>query len=187
MNIQVEIGGTIDVVANGARVSLPYPSRGCGGHELVVSASGRYLALFLYSGQGELGWELFELRPRLRHLGGLPYVSGEGRAPVFSADEKWLAMVSTLRDIGPDIDEDDDPDGLEIAWAEVRLQSLPDGPVEVCTLRLRFDEPPPEREPEYPSLVMLRPPEPIAVELPWGERCDVPFPLLHSFVLPGPT
>jgi hypothetical protein len=183
MKIEVEVADTIDVVANGARASVPFPSAGYGGHELVVLGSERFLALYLFSGQSEVGWELFELQPQLRHLGGLPYLLGEGHPPVFSADEKWLAMVSTLRDIGPD---EDDPDALAIDWAEVRLQPLPGGPVAACTLRLRFDEPPPEREPEYPRLVMVGPPEPLELELPWGGRCYVPFPLQHSFVLPGP-
>jgi hypothetical protein len=50
MKLDVEIGETIDVVGNGARVSLPFPSQGYGGHELVVSPSARYLGLNLYFG-----------------------------------------------------------------------------------------------------------------------------------------
>ncbi len=183
MQIEVEVAETIEVVANGSRVSIPIPSAGYGGHELVGSSSERFLALFLYSGQSEVGWELFELRPQLRHVGGLPYVFGEGHSPVFSPDERWLAMVSTIRDIGPD---DDDSDALEIDWAEVRLQPLPHGPLAVCTLRLKFAQRPAEREPEYPVLVVVRPPEPLRVDLPWGGQCLVPFPLPAAISAPGP-
>ena len=138
--------------------------------------------LHLFSGQGEFGWELFEL-PRLRRIGGLPYVRGEGHPPVFSADERWVATISTLRDIGPD---DDDPDAVEIDWAEVRLQPVAAGPLAVCTLRLRFGAPPAEREPEYPQLIAVRPPNAIEVLLPWGARCTLPFPLPMTLVVPGP-
>ncbi|HEX5634951.1 MAG TPA: hypothetical protein VFX50_17025, partial [Gemmatimonadales bacterium] len=61
-----------------ARAPLPYPVAGYGGHELVLSAQERYLALFLYSGQSEVGYELFGFRPELVHLGGFAYVFGEG-------------------------------------------------------------------------------------------------------------
>src|SRR5262245_14852795 len=78
-----------------ARAVLSYPHLGFGGHALVVSADESYLALFLFSGQSEQGWELFEL-PSLKHLGGLPYSEGEGDAPRFSSDSKWLAMLVTV-------------------------------------------------------------------------------------------
>ncbi len=93
-------------------------------------------------------------------------------------------MVSTLRDIGPD---DDEPDALVIPWAEVRLQPLPHGPLALCTLILRFEAPPAEREPEYPRLVEVSPPEPLLAELPWGGQCRVPFPLPATFVTHGPA
>ncbi len=94
-----DLGGmTVSVVNNRTsselgQIFLPCPSHGYGGHELVVSPHGLYLALFLYSGQSEVGYELFALQPTLQHLGGLPYVFGEGEAPVFSADDRWLAMM----------------------------------------------------------------------------------------------
>jgi hypothetical protein len=48
-----------------AVITLPYPNAGYGGHELVRSPDGRHLAVFLYSGQSEQGWELFQLEPVL--------------------------------------------------------------------------------------------------------------------------
>jgi hypothetical protein len=91
LKVNVYIAKTIDLVAEGRRVSLPYPASGYGGHELVVSPSDRYLALFLYSGQSEVGWELFEL-PGLRHIGRLPYIFGEGEPPVFSAGQSRVQL-----------------------------------------------------------------------------------------------
>jgi hypothetical protein len=180
--VAVQVGKTIDLIAEGSRASLPYPAAGYGGHELVVSPSGKYLALFLYSGQSEVGWELFEL-PTLRHIGGLPYVFGEGAAPVFSADEKGLAMLSTLRDIEPD---DDDPDATVIDWAELRLQPLPTGALSTCTIQLRFEEPPEEREPEYPRIVHLGTAE-VTMALPWGGQRTLPLPLPRATEIPGPS
>lgn len=75
------------------RTELPSPQAGFGGSEIVVSPDQHWAALFVYSGQSEQGWELFELAPTLRHVGGLPYVRGEGMAPAFSPDSRYLAMA----------------------------------------------------------------------------------------------
>jgi hypothetical protein len=184
MALEVLVGETIDISSGGERVRLPIPGAGYGGHEVVMSASGRHVALYLFSGQSEFAWELFELEPRLRHVGGLPYVFGVGHPPVFSNDETSLAVVSTTRDIGPD---DDDPGSVVVDWAEVRVLSLPDGPISLCEIRLEFDAPPAEREPEYPRVAAVQAGEGVTLELPWGGECRIPLPLPRVFVVRGPT
>src|SRR5262245_20710448 len=62
---EVEISIVIDA-ADGqavAHATIPSPADGLGGYELVLSAEERYLALFLFSGQSEVGYEVFSLRP----------------------------------------------------------------------------------------------------------------------------
>jgi hypothetical protein len=76
-----------------ARTAIPYPTAGCGGCEILLSAKERYLAMFLYSGQSEVGYELFYFRPHLQHISSFGYVFGEGTGPVFSSDERWLALA----------------------------------------------------------------------------------------------
>jgi hypothetical protein len=78
-----------------SRVALQYPRAGYGGAELSISASGRYAAAMLYSGQSETGYEVFALAPALRHLGGLAYVPGECdlTPPSFSPDERLVALA----------------------------------------------------------------------------------------------
>lgn len=109
-------------VALGAeRITLPYPTAGLGGGELVVAPDQRHAALWIYSGQSEVGYELFALVPALRHLGGLPYVHGEGVAPVWSPDSRFLAM---LVGITPCVHGTD-------AWAEELLDPQAQGQLDV--------------------------------------------------------
>lgn len=56
-----------------------------------MSPSERFVAMWLLSGQSDIGYELFEVRP-LRHVASLPYSHGEGPAPAFSPDERFVAM-----------------------------------------------------------------------------------------------
>src|SRR5262249_4576121 len=56
-----------------ARAAITYPPRGCAGYELLLSASERYLTMFLWSGQSELGYELFHFRPYLQHICSFGY------------------------------------------------------------------------------------------------------------------
>jgi len=51
------------------------------------------VALFLDSGRGTHGFELFAVRPTFRHVGGLPQVPGAGHPPVFSPDSRWLVLA----------------------------------------------------------------------------------------------
>jgi len=68
--VRVEVSNTeIAVVVEApkgevlARTAIPYPTAGCGGYEILLSAKERYLAMFLYSGQSEVDYELFYFRP----------------------------------------------------------------------------------------------------------------------------
>lgn len=120
------------------RVELPYPRNGFGGSELVVSPDQHWAALFVYSGQSEQGWELFELAPKLRHVGGLPYVRGQGMAPAFSPDSRYIAMtvvggVAGFRErtTGRHAEEVLDPRAPEdasvlIDWAVLYWQRIPE-------------------------------------------------------------
>ena len=45
-------------------IVLPYPDRGVGGGQFVLSPSERTAILSLYSGQSEQGYEVFESVPR---------------------------------------------------------------------------------------------------------------------------
>ena len=118
--------------ATGAIV-LPYPRLGYGGHELVVSPDEDYIALYLFSGQSEQGWELFSTKPELRHVGSLPYVEGEGSPPQFSPDGQWLAMLVAfaprVRDTGDYFENMSDAsasDMVVVDWARLYVQHLPD-------------------------------------------------------------
>src|SRR5215831_21219050 len=98
--VRVEVSNTeIAVVVEApkgevlARTAIPYPTAGCGGYEILLSAKERYLAMFLYSGQSEVGYELFYFRPLLRHICSFGYVFGESLGPVFSSDECRLGLA----------------------------------------------------------------------------------------------
>lgn len=116
------------------RIILPYPHAGLGGQVLVVSPDERYAVLFVYSGQSEQGYELFELAPLLQHVCSVPYRRGQGDAPRFSPDGRWLAMVLTTTPIvrGTDQYAEDafEPAGqgdVLVDWAELLVQAVPDG------------------------------------------------------------
>lgn len=126
---------TMQWIAGGAtgEVVLPYPRLGYGGHELIVSPEEDHLALYLFSGQSEQGWELFSLVPELRHAGSLPYVEGEGDPPQFSPDGQWLAMLVAVaprvRDTGDYFESTSDAsagDTVVVDWARLYVQHLPD-------------------------------------------------------------
>jgi hypothetical protein len=80
------------------RLDLPYPSAGYGGSELVVAPDERHVAMFVYSGQSEVGLELFRIDVPSRtveHVFHRPYVAGVGDAPAWSPDGRWLARLAT--------------------------------------------------------------------------------------------
>lgn len=171
------------------RVDLPFPSAGYGGGELVVSPDQRHAALFVFSGQSEVGYELFALTPQLRHLGGLPYVHGEGDAPVFSPDGTWLAMVIACFPIvrGTETYAEDalDPDAegtVLVDWAAIYTQRLPDGPIErvdIGTTISRSTDPDDLGEWELHGVVSFAAHGTLMIELPWGEALEVELPVLE--------
>ena len=132
-----EVGRSLRMqwIADGAtdEIVLPFPWHGYGGHELVVSPDEDYLALYLFSGQSEQGWELFSLVPALHHVGSLPYVEGEGDPPQFSPDGQWLAMLVAVeprvRDTGDYFESTSDAtagDTVVVDWARLYVQHVPD-------------------------------------------------------------
>ncbi len=69
----------------------------CGVEELVGSPTGQSVLAFLNSGQGEVGYELFSVEPRLAQLHAGPvfeygYVEA---APVFSPSGQWIALATS--------------------------------------------------------------------------------------------
>lgn len=166
-----------------AAVRLPYPSAGYGGHELVVSPHGRYLALFLYSGQTEVGYELFELVPELAHCGSLPYQFGEGDQPVFSADERWLVMAwETYFDWWDDTEHGR---AREVEWGALAVQQLPDGPILRTPMVARVPE---GWEPEpsswtAPTELRFAGGRELTLRTPWGTTPRIPFPLGDTVVV----
>jgi hypothetical protein len=161
-------------------VRLPYPSAGYGGHELVVSPSGHWLALFLYSGQSEVGYELFELVPELAHAGGLPYMFGEGDGPVFSTDERFLVMAwETYFDWWSDASLADSDHDREIEWGALAVHELPNGAIFRVPLVARV---PAGWSPEpsswtAPTELRFTTPHELSLRTPWGAEPRIPFPL----------
>jgi hypothetical protein len=76
-------------------VRLAYPNAGYGGSAASISPRALYAAAMLYSGQSEVGYELFALDPAIQRLAGMPYVPGECdlTAPAFSPDERFAALA----------------------------------------------------------------------------------------------
>lgn len=192
--IWVELG-----VPDGAtqRVELPVPSAGYGGGELVVSPDQRLAALLVFSGQGEQGYELFALTPQLRHLGGLPYVLGEGDAPVFSPDGVWLAMVVACAPVvrgtetyAEDVLDPDGEDSVLIDWAAIYMQRLPDGPIGRVALGTRIPQstdPDDLHEWELHGAVSFAAHGTLMIRLPWGETFGLRLPVTESVTtLSGP-
>jgi hypothetical protein len=187
----------LDAGAASGTIELPYLPGGYGGHELVVSPDERYLALYLYSGQSQQGWELFELAPQLRHLPGLPYVRGMGDAVQFSPDGAWLVMLVRnelrARDSGAYYESLCDPhaDGSAVIdLGHVYVQRVPDGAIErfavgaTLPLALDFDE---VSEWELYDALRFTSPSRFEISLPWGERvaCQLPVTALPLGTFPA--
>ncbi len=106
---------------------------GIGGVELVVSPDERFLAVFVFSGQSTVGYELFSLEPLVR-IGGLPETRGHGSAPSFSPDSQHLVSLvdepPRVRATGAFFEEcqDEDSDAravVDLAHLFVHLLSSP--------------------------------------------------------------
>ena len=179
------VGITLSIVERStgierSTVRLPYPSAGYGGHELVVSPFGRYLALFLYSGQSEVGYELFELVPELMHVGSLPYVFGEGDHPVFSPDERWLVMAwESYLDWWSEHTTAERGRARQLDWGVLAMQQLPDGPIVRIPVQARI---PAGWDPEHsswtaPTELQFAAHDRLSLRTPWGSVPHIPFPL----------
>ncbi|MGE5184410.1 MAG: hypothetical protein ACM31C_20210 [Acidobacteriota bacterium] len=176
------------------RATLPYPRHGYGGHALVVSPDERYLALHLYSGQSEEGWELFEL-PSLRHLASLPYFHGEGTGCRFSPGARWLATFTStaprVRDTGEYFEDVQDPDAddeLVVDWAELRVQRVPDGPIERHTIGARVArsmDPDELSEWNTYDALSFAGDDAVALQMPWGDTLTVALPIAGAIVAPS--
>lgn len=162
---------------------LPVPACGFGGAELVVSADERWVALFLYSGQSEQGWELFGLEP-LRHVGGTGYVHGMGDAPRFSPDGTWLVMAVSVLPVVRGTEEyaeealDGSTDELVLDWGALYTQRVPHGPILVTPIGTpvpRTTEPDVVHSWEiYDTLEIAD--DHVVIRLPWGSTV-APLPL----------
>jgi hypothetical protein len=173
-----------------ARTAIPYPVHGYGGHELLLSAQERYLAMFLYSGQSEVGYELFCFRPRLRHICSFGYVFGEGLGPAFSSDERWIGLAWATN---PTIDLDDEGLGGKdsttaegvVDWAKLRIQELPDGPATTCNIQVRVGSGFP-LDLFYPERLEIAGSGEACFQTAWGEQVRTSWPLPSVLVIPGP-
>src|SRR5262245_39968893 len=195
--IQVEVSAAEIMVLvdapNGealARVSIPCPRAGYGGHELLLSAKERYLAMFLYSGQSEVGYELFHFRPRLQHICSFGYVLGEGLGPVFSSDECRLGLAWATNPMLCLLDEGVEhlPTGERLVdWAKLRIQELPDGPAASCNVCVRVGPwfPLEGNDSFYPERLEIVG-EQTLFQTTWGEQVRASLPLPCSLVIPGP-
>lgn len=178
-------------------VKLPTPEAGLGGLELVVSPDEQYAALLVYSGQSEQGWEVFALAPQLQHVARLPYVLGEGLAPVFSTDSRHLAMIVTCapreRGTGEDAEALLDPEArgeVLIDWAVLYVQELPSGAVEASPVGTWIKR---SMEPAellgwdlYESLRFVGKRR-LELPLPWGTTLELRIPLGGPVTTPSPV
>jgi hypothetical protein len=177
-----------------ARASIDHPSAGYGGHELVASPDGRHLALWLYSGQSEVGYELFETAPALRRLGGLPYVFGEGFGPVFSPDGRRLALAWAINSglVLDDVELDDDGRAVapcEVAWAVVRVADVVTGDAARCEVSVRLPAGFPYEGDDvlYPEALAFERDDLVRFDTAWGAVVQLPLPLPPTWTVDGPT
>ncbi len=194
--VRVETRGALDVISEQAgetqRVRLPYPQSGYGGHEIVLSKSERYLALFLWSGQSEVGYELFANRPALAHLSSFPYTYGMGLGPAFSSDESLFAMAWTTNSGLHVEDEVELSQGLTAApctlpWASVRIQPLPAGPPQTCDIDVKIPAGFPfETDDRYDALDLVVTEHEVHLRAEWGTAVRIPLPLPPRVVIEGP-
>lgn len=195
--LRVETRGALEVISERAgeseRVRLPYPQSGYGGHEIVLSAAERFLAVFLWSGQSEVGYELFAYRPTLAHIGSFPYTYGIGLGPVFSSDERLLAMAWTTNS-GLHVEDEVELLGgcttkpCTLPWASVRVQPLPDGPPRTCHIEVKIPAGfPSETDDRYDALDLVVTQHEVRLRAGWGTAIHIPLPLPPRVVIDGPS
>jgi hypothetical protein len=195
--LRVETRGALEVICereggHPQRVRLPYPQSGYGGHELVLSEAERYLALFLWSGQNEVGYELFTHRPTLTHIASFPYTYGMGRGPAFSSDERFFAMAWTTNSGLHVEDEVELVGGLTaractLPWASVRIQPLPGGPPQTCRIDVKVPAGfPCESDDRFDALDLVVTEREVRLRAEWGTAIRIPLPLPPLVVIEGP-
>ncbi|HTR50817.1 MAG TPA: hypothetical protein VMJ10_08935 [Kofleriaceae bacterium] len=179
----VEVSDHLRVRFRGPEVRLENAWWGnYGGRDLVVSPDERYLAVSIYSGQSTQGYELFQLSPELKHVGGLPDTGGEGTEPCFSPDSKWLALV--LSAVG---ERWRDEAKTVLDWAMLYLRPLPDGPrIERAIgtpVPRSFDR---DELAEWNLFDRVRWASPTTLELtlPWDERMTISLPIEGPITTP---
>ena len=160
------------------------------GVELLLSPNERYLALYLFSGQSEEGYELFYFRPHLAHICSFGLVFGEGYGPLFSSDERWFGQAWSTNPELSLLDEGVEhlPDGgFLIDWATLRVQQLPPGRATSCNFRVRVGPgfPPEGSRGRYPEALEIVGEE-ARFHTTWGEQVRAPLPLPGSMIIPGP-
>jgi hypothetical protein len=180
-------------------IVIPTPHAGLGGASLVVAPDERHVALYIHSGQSEVGLELIALRPRFIRRFSLPYRPGEADPPKFSADATWLAMLVRTRlhawydEHGEPHTEGAPPEGRPwtLPWAELYALHLPDRTLSRTEILINAAALPPARELDTWStsrrLVRVTA-DAAQLKLPWGERTQLPLPS-HGEVIrtyPGP-
>ena len=197
--VQVQGAALVVLVADAdgrttAQIAIDYPAHGYGGHELLLSAEETYLAMFLYSGQREVGYELFRFRPALEHVARLPYVFGMGNGPAFSDDEGLLALAWTINSglYAEEAELDDDECTVAscvLAWADVHVRELPDGPTSTCRIDVRLPAGFPFEGDDWytPQSLRISRAEGVAFTTDWGVDVRIPIPLPESIVIDGPT
>lgn len=152
------------------------------GYDVEVSPLERYLCVYQSSGFGESGYDLFELKPNLRQIEGLPCVTGVGAFPTFSNDELLVAVALISN---PELYDEEDDMAL---WANLYLQQIPDGPISKCALYvisslvslpngLAYEQ-------LYPRIWFSSNKE-LQLMMPWGGVLAVPLPLPERLQIPS--
>ena len=159
----------------------------------MLSKDETYLVLWLYSGQSEVGYELFTYRPTLKHIASFPYVYGKGFGPAFSADGRCLAMVTTTNSgLRIEVDEafegDVTTEQQTLAWAEVHVRALPEGATQQARIDVQLPAGTPlERDDSfYPTHLVATATE-VTFRADWGVQVRIPLPLPDVVVIEGPT
>ena len=177
-------------------VTLPYPRSGYGGSALSISASDRYGAAMIYSGQSEVGYELFVLKPAIQHLGGLASVPGEcdDTPPAFSPDERLVALAVEhnywwVDPSDPEPDWDTPAKGGLARWSTLYVHDLSqrsrsEFPISVDLRTGWF----PQGDGTWPRRLRFVGPRTLAVGVPWAAvefTFDIPVSDTH-IVAPSP-
>jgi hypothetical protein len=179
-----------------SELTLPYPSAGYGGSVLSISPQANYAAAVLYSGQSEVGYELFSLTPTLQHIGGMPYVCGESDlTPIqFSTDERLAAIAieeGCLWWVDPE-DEDADWDtpalGGRVEWAGLYVHRL--GDTQPSRHGLVVDLPTgwcPSDDGTWPAELRFEAAKSLSLVVPWDTRFAFAIPhYKEPILIPSP-